>query len=128
MRDYVITRETENPEDDLEHYGVLGMKWGVKRGKTAQVFQKAQKKMTKLDTKSQKALKKRYKRSNPLIRTEISDARYKSAVRKSDKAKAKANKWYKKVEKTLGSEVASKLTNADGTKAGERYVNNLLHR
>ena len=115
-------------DEELMHYGVIGMKWGVHRGNKEQVFAKAQKKMTKLDAKSQKQLAKRYKRSNPIIRTSISDARYQSAVCKSDKAIAKAGKWYKKVEKVLGKNAVSELKNADGTKAGERYVNKIIGR
>ena len=84
--------------------------------------------MTKLDSKSQKRLAKRYKRSNPIIRTTISDARYQSAVRKSDKAIAKASKWYKKVEKVLGTKAVSELKNADGTKAGEHYASKISGR
>lgn len=121
---YKVIRNT-NP-DELYHYGVLGMKWGVHRGRINDTISKAQRKMEKLDAKSQKALRKKYKRSNPIIRTSYSDARYATAARKSDKALAKANKWYNSVEKVLGSTVASELKNADGTSAGERYVTKLL--
>ena len=69
-------------QNELMHYGVLGMKWGVHRGKKDRVLEKAQKKMTKLDSKSQKRLAKRYKRSNPIIRTTISDAKNKKKKHK----------------------------------------------
>lgn len=35
--------------DELMHYGVLGMHWGVRRGRTGQTIAKAQRKMTKAD-------------------------------------------------------------------------------
>lgn len=33
MSNYVITRSPEGTPDELEHYGVLGMKWGQRRAR-----------------------------------------------------------------------------------------------
>ena len=41
-------------EDELKHYGVLGMKWGVHRN-PQRAYEKATKKLYKLNKKSQKA-------------------------------------------------------------------------
>lgn len=101
-------------ENYLCHYGAKGMKWGV-RHNPEKVFTKAnakyeryQAKINKLKTKSDKATAKKYKRANPLIRTEISDARYRNASRKADKAtakylkaKRKAEKWVEAMNKTF---------------------------
>lgn len=92
-------------DDELMHYGVKNMKWGVRRNpekafvKANAKYKKYQVKANKLKTKSDKATAKKYKRANPLIRTEISDARYRNAARKADKATAKYLKAQRKAEK-----------------------------
>lgn len=101
-------------ENYLCHYGVKGMKWGIKHNpekaftKANAKYEKYQVKINKLKTKSDKATAKKYKRANPLIRTEISDARYRNASRKADKAtakylkaKRKAEKWVEAMDKTF---------------------------
>lgn len=50
MNEYYISRENESKED-IEHYGVFGMKWGVKHD-AAKAYSKASAKKTRLDRKS----------------------------------------------------------------------------
>lgn len=69
--------------DELMHYGILGMHWGVRRGRTGQTIAKAQKKMTKLDAKHTKAVNKRANTKRPLIRTDFSDAKFRRRDRKT---------------------------------------------
>lgn len=46
--------EYYNDPNELYHYGVLGMKWGVRRGKYANTVSKAYRERDKRAAKSQK--------------------------------------------------------------------------
>ena len=50
----VIELLPKDYSSELYHYGVLGMKWGIRRGNTAKAYTKASKKLTKLDKKVDK--------------------------------------------------------------------------
>lgn len=56
-------------DNELMHYGVLGMKWGVRRGRSDKVYVKAQKKMAKLDRKVDKYQRK--STSMPILLSEL---------------------------------------------------------
>lgn len=125
---WAYNRASQSESNELYHYGVLGMKWGVRRNQRDKVYAKAKKKMDKLDDKANKAVAKKLKRANPVIRTEISDARYENAARKADKAISKASSWYKKVEKVLGQEDARRMTSSSYYSPGKDYADRLLKR
>lgn len=88
MSEYYISRENET-EEDLEHYGVLGMKWGV-RHDVAKAYSKAIAKKTRLENKVVKTRNKYLKKS----------AKANSGVSiKYQKKKAKADKLQFKADK-----------------------------
>lgn len=112
--------------DELMHYGVLGMHWGVRRGRTGQTIAKAQRKMTKLDAKHTKAVNKRANTKRPLIRTDFSDAKFRRRDRNVTYTTAAARKWLKKVDKVLGTKTMNEMKNADGTNAARIYFEDIF--
>lgn len=105
--DYIITTDGE-----LKHYGVLGMKWGVRRGNSARAYERASKKLKKLDKKADRLMNKAYdkkakadKKAGSFFATEKSarkaDFKAQKALRKSVVATRKAQKWLREMESTF---------------------------
>ena len=79
-----------NNDDYLQHYGVLGMKWGVHRGKVSQAYGKASTKRRKLDNRVVKA-KNAYEKATIKANTGVA-AKYKKLQTKADAIQTKADK------------------------------------
>ncbi len=105
--DYIITTNGE-----LKHYGVLGMKWGVRRGNSARAYEKASKKLRKLDRKADKAVEKAYdkkakadRKASSFFASEKSarkaDFKAQKAQRKAIVRANKARKWLHEMDRTF---------------------------
>lgn len=124
----------EQYNQELYHYGVLGMKWGVRRGNTTKAYYKASKKLKKLDDRvtdaENEVIKRSAKYDNAMASRLATNRRKEKAYRKVTEASAsyrkslrKANKWYKSMESTFAN-TDIKLT-SEQTNLGKKYLNNL---
>ena len=132
--EYVVSK---NNQDELMHYGVLGMKWGVSRN-PQRAYTKASKKLNKLDksvekkqVKAQKAYGKYTKAAGKtFLRDESDIAEKKQKFQKADAKYAnsitKANKWYTNMEKAF-KDTSVKLT-SEQQSMGRRYVETMEYR
>lgn len=119
----------------LQHYGVVGMKWGIRRGKAAQAYHKGVKKLKKTekkasnykyksDKKASKSAKLYYKGTNDDKARKL-DRESRKLAFKSTKLLRKGKKFYKKMEKTF-KDVPIKTLNKEDVEYGKRYANSVL--
>ena len=124
--------------DELYHYGVLGMKWGVRKN-PSKAYAKASKKANRLTDKALetniKAAKLR-KKSLPNLIAPNNSRRYANAVNaqlkanelevKSAKLTKKYNKWINSMEKAF-SEVKISDISPEHMREGKKYAYMLLN-
>lgn len=77
-------------DDELMHYGVPGMRWGVHRGHVKQAYDKATAKKKKLDNRVVKA-KDAYQKARIKANTGVSQ-KYQKLQLKADRTQSKADK------------------------------------
>lgn len=88
MNEYYISRENESKED-IEHYGVLGMKWGVKHD-AAKAYSKASAKKIRLENEVAKT-RNEYLKKSAKANSGVS-VKYRKKKAKADKLQFKADK------------------------------------
>lgn len=133
MSSYVIVN------GELKHYGVLGMKWGVRKN-PSRAYNKAARKKQRLDMKSvklglkaakaqKKATKKLYKQRDQDDYQVAMTMQYKANKLdvKSAKLKKKATKWANHMDKTFAGYTIDRVPQ-DTILGGRRYVYELTQR
>lgn len=114
MSEYYVTNDGE-----LYHYGVVGMKWGVRRNAT-KAYERASKKMKRLKNKADKA-KIKYGKKSGVHLTDFGIEAERKARKKAARADAKAIAWQRAMDKEFSNKKLSKLEQ-NYIRKGETYA------
>lgn len=110
-------------QDELYHYGVLGMKWGVRRDRSGTI-NKSFKKMDKLDRNIDKASVKATKATMRTVKG--ASRKYQKFERKAAKYQGKANKkkygWFPNAEKATKYQMKADRFNYKASKKKAKHL------
>ena len=117
-------------QEELQHYGVIGMKWGIRKGNYSETYKKATKKAAKLEkrtarlkAKSARATRKMLSPLN-LIVPGLKFFRGFNAIRLAAKAtgvEARGRSWTRKMEKNFANVKISDI-DKEVLDAGRKYM------
>lgn len=127
------------PDQELKHYGVKGMKWGVRKNPSktyARASREADKRKANVVKYQQKATKQRLKTNKRLARVSLTDLgrdkerrmlkRLAKAESKAYKAQKKSQRFEKSMRKTFANVKVSDISKED-LEVGRAYVYMLLN-
>lgn len=121
----------ESKPDELMHYGVPGMKWGIHRNRASSKFARTAKKIDRIKKRADKAREKSdalLKKSKKFYLTDIGYSIHKNQAwkaakqsKKSDRLMKRANRYIKNMEKTFSNVSVSDISK-EHQNTGKNYV------
>ena len=133
MNDYIISVD-ENGTPSLQHYGILGMKWGVRHDprrayeKASNKARKYQKKIDKYTTKANKKFSQGVSKSGGMFSSQKGAAKaFAKSSKYSRKALSKAQKGAKWIDRMKKEFAKQSVVSIDPAiiKLGESYTNRI---